>query len=69
MRPDVYATLGQSYAALGAADRAARLFERCLEEVKEQAPGDLTVRVRYATLLSYALSDAGELRPRANRRG
>ena len=60
MRPDVYATLGQSYAALGAADRAARLFERCLEEVKEQAPGDLTVRVRYATLLSYALSDAGE---------
>src|SRR6476646_8613039 len=60
MRPDVYATLGQSYAALGAADRAARLFERCLEEVKEKAPGDLTVRVRYATLLSYALSDAGE---------
>ena len=60
MRPDVYATLGQSYAALGAADRAARLFERCLEEVKEQRAADLTVRVRYATLLSYALSDAGE---------
>src|SRR5436190_1364867 len=38
MRPDVYATLGQSYAALGAADRAARLFERCLEEVREAAP-------------------------------
>src|SRR6478672_843068 len=38
MRPDVYATLGQSYAALGAADRAARLFERCLEEVRENAP-------------------------------
>ena len=60
MRPDVYSTLGQSYAALGAADRAARLFERCLEEVKETVPGDLTIRVRYATLLSYALSDAGE---------
>lgn len=60
MRPDVYSTLGQSYAALGAADRAARLFERCVEEVKETAPGDLTIRVRYATLLSYALSDAGE---------
>jgi transcriptional regulator with XRE-family HTH domain len=60
MRPDVYSTLGQSYAALGAADRAARLFERCLEEVKETAPADLTIRVRYATLLSYALSDAGE---------
>jgi tetratricopeptide (TPR) repeat protein len=60
MRPDVYSTLGQSYAALGAADRAARLFDRCLDEVKETAPGDLTIRVRYATLLSYALSDAGE---------
>jgi tetratricopeptide (TPR) repeat protein/DNA-binding XRE family transcriptional regulator len=60
MRPDVYSTLGQSYAALGAADRAARLFERCLDEVKETAPADLTIRVRYATLLSYALSDAGD---------
>jgi len=28
--------------------------------VKETAPGDLTIRVRYASLLSYALSDAGE---------
>jgi len=60
MRPDVYSTLGQSYAALGAADRAARLFERCLDEVKETAPAELTIRVRYATLLSYALSDAGD---------
>jgi tetratricopeptide (TPR) repeat protein len=60
MRPDVYATLGQSYAALGAPERAARLFERCLEDVKEAAPADVTVRVRFATLLSYALSDAGE---------
>ena len=60
MRPDVYSTLGQSYAALGAADRAARLFERCLDEVKDTAPADVTIRVRYATLLSYALSDAGE---------
>src|SRR5207247_4318363 len=55
MRPDVYATLGQSYAALGAADRAARLFERCLEEVREAAPADYTVRIRFAALLSYAL--------------
>jgi transcriptional regulator with XRE-family HTH domain len=60
LRPDVYSTLGQSYAALGAADRAARLFERCLDEVRETASADLTIRVRYATLLSYALSDAGE---------
>jgi len=44
----------------GAADRAARLFERCLEEVREAAPSDYTVRIRFAALLSYALSDAGE---------
>jgi tetratricopeptide (TPR) repeat protein len=60
MRPDIYSTLGQSYAALGAPERAARLFERCLGEVRETAAEDLTVQVRYATLLSYALSDAGE---------
>src|SRR4051812_27189148 len=34
LRPDVYATLGQSYAALGAPERAARLFERCLEQLQ-----------------------------------
>ncbi|MFL5983060.1 MAG: helix-turn-helix domain-containing protein [Gaiellaceae bacterium] len=57
-RPDVYATLGQSYAALGAQDRAVRLFDRCLAEVDqpEQAP----TRIWFATLLSYALTDAGD---------
>ena len=60
LRPDVYATLGQSYAALGAPDRAVRLFEQCLEDVREAAPEDVTVHVRFATLLSYALGDAGD---------
>jgi tetratricopeptide (TPR) repeat protein len=60
LRPDLYATLGQSYAALGAPDRAARLFERCLAQTSEDAPEDVNTRVRFATLLSYALSDAGE---------
>src|SRR5712691_2762875 len=32
-RPDLFATLGQSYAALGAPERAVRLFERCLVEL------------------------------------
>ena len=32
MRPDLYTTLGQSYAALGAPDRAVALFGRCLEQ-------------------------------------
>jgi tetratricopeptide (TPR) repeat protein len=59
-RPDVYATLGQSYAALGAPDRAVRLFERCLEEIESTAPDDAGTYIRFATYLSYALSDAGD---------
>jgi transcriptional regulator with XRE-family HTH domain len=58
--PDLYTTLGRSYAALGTPQRAVRLFERCLEEVGGQNPGDILARIRYATLLSYALVDAGE---------
>jgi tetratricopeptide (TPR) repeat protein len=60
LRPDVFATLGQSYAALGAPDRAVRVFETCLAEVTEDAPDDVAVQVRFAALLSYALSDAGD---------
>jgi transcriptional regulator with XRE-family HTH domain len=59
-RPDVYATLGQSYAALGAPDRAVRLFERCLEEIESTASDDTGTYIRFATYLSYALSDAGD---------
>jgi len=59
-RPDVYATLGQSYSALGAADRAVRLFERCLEEIEASASEDSGTYIRFATFLSYALSDAGD---------
>jgi transcriptional regulator with XRE-family HTH domain len=58
-RPDVYATLGQSYAALGAPERSVRLFQRCIAEVGEQ-PERATTRVWFATLLSYALTDAGD---------
>jgi transcriptional regulator with XRE-family HTH domain len=60
LRPDVYTGLAQSYAALGAADRAARLLEQCLAEVTESTPEDVTLMVRYATFLSYALTDQGE---------
>ena len=58
-RPDVYATLGQSYAFLGAADRAVRLFERCLAELDRQ-PEHAAAHIWFATLLSYALTDAGD---------
>jgi tetratricopeptide (TPR) repeat protein len=60
LRPDVYATLGQSYAALGATDRAVVVFEDALRESTEAAREDVSVQVRFAALLSYALSDAGQ---------
>jgi transcriptional regulator with XRE-family HTH domain len=60
MKPNVYATLAQSYSALGAPQRAVRLLEECLEEIAEIAPDDSGAYIRFATYLSYALSDAGE---------
>src|SRR5256714_1524499 len=62
-RPDVYATLGQSYAALGQPQRAVDLFEDCLARVARESPEDTTTQVRVSTYLSYALSDMGELGP------
>ncbi|HSC74153.1 MAG TPA: helix-turn-helix domain-containing protein [Gaiellaceae bacterium] len=58
-RPDVYATLGQSYASLGAPERSVRLFERCLGELGDR-PEDAASRIWFATLLSYALTDSGD---------
>src|SRR5207248_8420264 len=46
--------------ALGASDRAVRLFQSCLDDVTRDAPTDITAQVRYATFLSYALTDSGE---------
>jgi tetratricopeptide (TPR) repeat protein len=60
-RPDVFATLGQAYVALGMPARAVELFERSLAEVSEQAPDDVSAQVRFASYLSSALSDMGEV--------
>src|SRR5947208_598623 len=60
LRPDVYTTLGQSYAALGAPDRAVRIFQECLSNVRTDVPEDKAVHIRYATFLSYALTDQGD---------
>ena len=59
-RPDVYATLAQSYVALGAAEKAVTLLERCLSESSVLVPDDVNTQVRYATYLSFALTDAGD---------
>jgi transcriptional regulator with XRE-family HTH domain len=61
-RPDVYATLGQAYAASGEPTKAVELFERCLRSVTEELPDDFASQVRFTTYLSYALTDLGDLR-------
>src|SRR5439155_25621932 len=60
-RPDVFATLGHSYSVLGRGDQAVELFERSLEDATRQAPDDAAMQVRFATYLSYALTDLGEM--------
>jgi tetratricopeptide (TPR) repeat protein/DNA-binding XRE family transcriptional regulator len=60
-RPDVYATLGRAYSNLGEPRRAVSLFEGCLAEVRAQDLPDPASEVRYATYLSYSLTDAGDL--------
>ena len=60
-RPDVFFTLGYTYATAGRPGRAVELFERGLRELAEHAPDDLATKVRFSTYLSYALTDLGEL--------
>jgi tetratricopeptide (TPR) repeat protein len=59
-RFDIYANLGRAYAAGGRPERAVDLYEKCVAGVVD-AGGDPSLETRYATLLSYALSDMGEI--------
>jgi tetratricopeptide (TPR) repeat protein len=61
LRPDVYATLGRAYVMLGRAPEAVALFERSLEHIASELPEDVPARVRFATYLSFALTDLGDL--------
>lgn len=56
---DVYAQLARAYATSGRPRAAVDLFQRCLDEVKDA--GDPAIEARYATALSYALTDIGEM--------
>lgn len=58
---EVYDELGRAYAASGRPDRAVELFERCLQAARNAEQPNPPAEARYATLLSYALSDAGDL--------
>jgi tetratricopeptide (TPR) repeat protein len=59
-RPDVFLTLGYAYAFAGDHARAAQLWRHCLEEVAAEAPQDVPTQIRFATYLSYALTDLGD---------
>jgi len=59
-RFELYANLGQAYAASGRPERAVELFERCLADV-EAAGHHASLEARYATALSYALTDMGDI--------
>jgi len=56
---DIYAQLARAYAAAGNTYAAVELFQRCLDEVTDG--DDPALEARYATTLSYALSDIGEI--------
>lgn len=56
----LYTQLAYAYASTGKPELAIDLCRRCIDAVRgERAPA--TLEARYATLLSYALSDAGDL--------
>jgi tetratricopeptide (TPR) repeat protein len=59
-RADVFATLGRSYTAVDRHADAIALFQRCLDETARDAPDDDASYVRFATYLSYALTDTGD---------
>src|SRR5947209_8348700 len=54
---DVHAQLGRAYASVGRTQQAVELFERCVAACEDNPSAE----ARYAVLLSYALSDIGEL--------
>ena len=60
-QPDVYAALGHAYSELGRRGEAIRLFEDCLTSLDESDPRAEAAYIRFATFLSYALADAGDL--------
>jgi tetratricopeptide (TPR) repeat protein len=58
-QPDVYVTLGGVYLGLDRPEQAAQLYESCLEALADDPSADPSARIRFATHLSYALSNLG----------
>jgi transcriptional regulator with XRE-family HTH domain len=59
-RPDVYGTLARAYAITDENQRAVELLQRCLEWLDEREPENSIGYIRFATYLSYALTDIGD---------
>ena len=59
-QPDVFAQLGRSLAVTGRERQAVDLFETCLEEVTNAEPDNIAAQIRFATYLSFALTDSGD---------
>ena len=57
-RLDLAGPIGRSYAAVGEAERATTIFLQCVRRAKEA--GDRVAQIRFASLLSYALTDQGK---------
>ena len=60
-QPDLFGALARSYVGLGRSDDAVTLLEDALAEAEREAPENAILAVRYATLLSYALSEVDDL--------
>jgi transcriptional regulator with XRE-family HTH domain len=59
-RFDIYANLGRAYAGIGRPEKAVEVYQACMDAITESG-GEAALAARYATLLSYALSDMGEI--------
>ena len=57
-RFDLADPIGRSYAAVGETERATTIFVQCVRRAKENE--DAIAQVRFASLLSYALTDQGK---------
>ena len=60
-QPDLFATLGRAYSMHGDPDKAVALFRGCLEKLAAEEPDNTVAYIRFATYLSYALSDQNDI--------
>jgi transcriptional regulator with XRE-family HTH domain len=59
-RPDLYRSLAEAYTAVDQPRRAVALLQRCLDELRNRAPDEATLRIRFAVYLAAAYSEVGE---------